>query len=64
MQTIEKQTMNPFQNHTWVRNCIATGAITPPRGSEIERADRITIYVVISMVTVGALISWGVFLWR
>ena len=64
MQTIEKQTMNPFQNHTWVRNCIATGAITPPRGSEIERANRITAYSVLAVVTIGAAIMWGAFLWR
>lgn len=36
----------------------------PPRGYEIERANRITAYSVLAMVMVGALISWIAFLWR
>jgi len=56
--------MNPFENTQWVKNCIATGAITPPRGSEIERANRITAYSVLAVVAAGALISWIAFLWR
>lgn len=55
---------NPFDNRTWVRNLIATGAITPPSGHRIERANRLTAYVVLLMVTVGALIVWGAVLWR
>jgi hypothetical protein len=56
--------MNPFENETWVRMCLKTGAITPPRGYEIERANRITAYAVLTVVMVGALISWIAFLWR
>lgn len=55
---------SPFENTQWVKNCIATGAITPPRGSEIERANRITAYAVLTVVSIGAAIVWGAFLWR
>jgi hypothetical protein len=53
--------MNPFENETWVRMCLKTGAITPPRGYEIERANRITAYAVLTVVTIGAVIVW---IWR
>ena len=55
---------NPFDNTTWVRMCLKTGAITPPRGSEIERANRLTMYAVFAAVIVGSLISWVAFTWK
>ena len=48
---------NPFENEVWVRNAIATGAITPPH-SDMHRNDRLThIWVV------GFLVLLGAFFW-
>ncbi len=55
---------NPFENDTWVRMCLKTGAITPPKGHSIERANRITAYTVIAAVSIGAIITWVAFLWK
>jgi hypothetical protein len=55
---------NPFDNPTWIRMCLRTGAITPPREHDIERTTRLTAYVVLAVVTIGSLISWMAFAWR
>lgn len=55
---------NPFENDTWVKMCLKTGAITPPRGSSTERINKLTAYGVIAVMTVGAIISWLAFLMR
>ena len=56
--------MNPFENEQWIKNCLACGAITPPPGNRIERANRLTAYSVLAVVSIGALVSWIAFLWR
>lgn len=43
---------------TFIRACIKTGTLTPPPGSDTERLNRITAYVVICCVVVGAVIIW------
>ena len=49
---------------TFLRACLKTGALTPPRGSETERATRLTAYAVLMIVIIGAAMSWAAFLWR
>lgn len=56
-------TNNPFENKVWIKNCIATGAITPP-AREVERINKITMYAVFFVVAIGSLISWMAFAWR
>lgn len=56
-------TNNPFENKVWIKNCIATGAITPP-AREVERINKITMYAVFFVVVVGSLISWLAFAWK
>jgi len=48
---------NPFENQTWVKNLLSTGAITPPQ-SDMHRNDRLAhIYIC------GFLIAGGLFFW-
>ena len=55
---------NPFDNDQWIKNCIASGAITPPKGSDVERLNKYTMYAVWFVVVTGAAISWLAFAWR
>lgn len=49
--------INPFENEQWVRNMLATGVITPPRG-EMHRSERVLhIYIL------GFLLLAGAFFW-
>lgn len=49
--------INPFENDQWVRNMIATGAITPPRGEmpRNERLQHVGVFVFLLLV--------GLFFW-
>lgn len=47
----------PFENQTWIRNMISTGAITPPQG-ETRRSERL-----MHLYVFGFLIAGGLFFW-
>ena len=51
-------TTNPFENETWVRMCLKTGAITAPRdsvtGEERIRQITHTLWGVLVIVMLGA----------
>ena len=47
----------PLQNDTFIRNCIASGALTPPH-NDIARNDRLT-----QIWVFGCLIMGGFFFW-
>ena len=44
---------NPFDSDQWIKNCIASGAITPPKDSDVERVNKYTMYAVWIVVTTG-----------
>ena len=52
---------NPFENEQWVRNMIATGAITPPRDDLGGSERRQHIVVFGFLLLVGAFFWLGVF---
>lgn len=48
---------NPFKNDVWVRNAIATGAITPPP-SDMRRSERLMHIYVFGFLILGGLFFW------
>lgn len=48
---------NPFENEQWIRNMIATGAITPPR-SDMPRGERTAQILVFGFVGLLGLFFW------
>lgn len=48
---------NPFENEQWVRNMIATGAITPPHNS-MPKGERMAQIVVFGFVGLLGLFFW------
>lgn len=50
---------NPFENEQWVRNMIATGAITPPRDEMSAGERRHHIYIFGFLLLVGAFFWLG-----
>ena len=52
--------INPFENEQWVRNMIATGAITPPRDEMGAGERRHHIYIFGFLLLVGACFWLGV----
>ena len=51
------RTGSPFSNDVWVKNAIATGAITPPH-TDMRRNDRLTQVYVIGFLILGGLFFW------
>ena len=45
---------NPFANEVWVRNAIATGAITPPH-TDMRKSDRLMHFWVFGFLILGGL---------
>jgi hypothetical protein len=48
---------NPFTNEVWVRNAIATGAITPPH-NDVRRSERLMHIYVFGFLILGGLFFW------
>ena len=48
---------NPFDNEVWIKNAIATGAITPPH-TDMKRSDRLMHFWVFGFLILGGLFFW------